>query len=535
MRFLFYNSFLFMLMLGMVFPATAVNAITNDFTIRTFIGEDNTPPTIPTGLTAIPVSTSQIDLAWLPSTDDFELTGYHVWRDSVLIATTTSLVYVDTGLTASTTYAYSVSAYDHFFNESATSTTVATTTLSIPVVPPPQSPSRYGFRLTPFDNIITSLQIFPQKDSVTIRYETNMYIQSVIRWGKTISYELGSLAEQVLSKKHETRISGLTPGTKYQFTIEGKDKFGREGTLHSGTFTTLPPDDIFPPGNVTQLTATRDGTDVVLSWKLPEDPDLSHVRVVRSDRFYPSDIADGWVVYEGLASGFRDADAAVGMYQFYTVFSYDTLGNISSGAVVRVRIDPKSSTTIPVTGTIPSMTVSSTPTTTELGKPNPTRNAITLSFSDIRFIQEGIELPTLNGRVEIDGAKQLIIALPYTRVPEHLKTILVVLGDSTNPDRSFQFLLRANAERTAYTSTLAPFGVSGTFPVSVSVFDFSTAQIGYANGSIDARIAVTYVQNVDSGGFAHYLISFVTSYIFWFVLLIILLMFVGRRLLHREA
>lgn len=532
---LFYKCVLTVLIFMMIFPVVVTKAITNDFTTRAFIGIDTTPPSVPTGLTAIPVATSQIDLAWLPSTDDIQLMGYHVWRDNVLIATTTSPLYVDTGLTASTTYTYFVSAYDQFFNESATSTAVATTTLSIPVVPPSTtSGTKYGFRLSPFDEIILSLEILPQKDSVIIRYETSMYIQSVIKWGKTTSYELGSLAEQALTKKHETNISGLTPGTQYKFTIEGNDKFGREGTLHTGTFTTLPPDDIFPPGNVTRLTATRDGTDVVLSWKLPEDPDLASVRVVRSDRFYPSDIADGWVVYEGLLSGFRDAGAAVGTYQFYTVFSYDTRGNISSGAVVRVQITSKESTT-PVTGTTPSTTVSSTSSTTDVGKPNPARNTMTLSFDDIRFIQEGIELPIMNDRVEIDGAKQLTIALPYTRVPEHLKTILVVLGDSTDEERTFQFLLRANTERTAYTSTLAPLGVSGTFPVSVSVFDFSTAQIGYASGSIDAYIAITAAQKTDSGGFLHYLISFATSYVFWFVLMIIVLMFVGRRLLQRES
>ncbi len=516
-----------MLILGMVFPMVVAQAITDDFTVRTFVGIDTTPPTPPTGLTATPVAPSQIDLTWLPSIDDYELTGYHVWRDGVQIATTTALVYSDTGLTASTTYTYFITAYDHFANESASSTPVSTTTLSIPVPPPPStSGSQYGFRLTPLDEIILSLEILPQKDSVIIRYVTNMYIQSVIKWGKTTSYELGSLAEQALVKRHETQIAGLTPGTTYYFVIEGKDKFGREGVLHEGTFTTLAPDDIFPPGNVTGLTATRSGDDVVLSWNLPQDPDLAYVRVVRNDRFYPSDIADGWVVYEGLASGFRDEGAAVGERQFYTVFSYDALGNISSGAVVAIRFGTP--------GVVSPITPGAT--TTPPGEPgmvNPAQNGIRLSFDDILFIQEGVTLRVEGGTVAIDGAKQLTIAIPYALMPEHLKTILVVLGDSTDPERTFQFLLRVDKERTVYTSTLAPLGVSGKFPVSVSVFDFTTAQIGYAGGVLDAHIT-TLSHAPEQMSFLEYLLHFFTSYLLWFILLLIILALLGWRLVRRQ-
>ena len=526
MRTFFYTCALTILFVNTLILEGVAEAATNDFTVHTFVGEDITPPTVPTGLTATPVASSQIDLTWLSSADDILLTGYHVWRNNVQIATTTALVYSDIGLTASTTYTYYITAYDHFANESASSTLVSTTTLSIPVPPTPATPdNKYGFRLTPLDEIILSLEILPQKDSVIIRYVTNMHIQSVIKWGKTISYESGSLAEQALVTRHETQISGLTPGTMYHFIIEGKDKFWREGVLHEGVFTTLPPDDIFPPGNVTNLTATRSGDDVVLSWKLPPDPDLAYVRVVRSDQFYPSDIADGWVVYEGLLSGFRDKGAAVGKQQFYTVFSYDALGNISSGAVVAIRFG--------TSGIVPTTPEASTTPGGEPGIVNPTQNKIQLSFNDIRFIQEGAVLHGVNGVVDIDGAKQLTIAIPYERMPEHLKTILVVLGDSTNPERTFQFLLRVNNDRTLYTSILAPLGVNGRFPVSVSVFDFTTAQIGYVGGVLDAHIA-TLAHVPEQTSFLEYLMHLFTSYLIWFILLLIIIAILGWRVLRER-
>ncbi|QQR64962.1 hypothetical protein IPH92_00040 [Candidatus Kaiserbacteria bacterium] len=530
MRTFFQRGILTILILGMVFPGVIAQAVTDDFIIRAFVGGDTMPPTVPTGLTATPVASSQIDLTWLPSTDNYLLAGYHVWRDDVQIATTTALTYLDTGLTASTTYTYFITAYDSFANESASSTPVSTTTPSIIVIPPPSpdtpSGNQYGYRLTPLDQIILSLEILPQKDSVIIRYVTNMHIQSVIKWGRTSSYELGSLSEQAFIKKHETKIAGLIPGTTYRFVIEGKDAFGREGVLHEGTFTTQEPDDIFPPGNVTGLTATRSEDDVVLSWKLPQDPDLAYVRVVRNDRFYPSDIADGWVVYEGLASGFRDEGAATGERQFYTVFSYDALGNISSGAVVAIRFGTP--------GVVSPITPGAS--TTPLGEPgivDPVQNEIRLAFDDIRFIQEGVTLHAVDGVVALDGAKQLTIAIPYELMPEHLKTILVVLGDGTNPERTFQFLLRVNKEHTLYTSTLAPLGVSGKFPVSVSVFDFTTAQIGYAGGVLDARIT-TLAHVPEQVSFPQYLLHLFTSYLLWFILLLIILVLLGWRLVRKQ-
>lgn len=509
-----------LLLLCMFMPCMTAYGITSDFRIRTFIGDDTNPPSVPTNLTATPIAISQINLAWDPSTDDFELSGYHVWRDGVQIATTTTTTYADIGLMASTTYAYYVTAYDHIANESASSTVVATTTLSIPI-PPADTGSRYGTRLPSMDEVLISLQVVPQKDSVTITYATNMYVRSVLKWGRTSSYELGSLAEQAFAKKHENQIVGLIPGTTYYFTILGEDRFGRTGVLYTGTFTTLPPEDTFPPGNVTGLTAVRDGDDVLLSWQLPYDPDLAYVRVVRNDRFYPTDEADGWVVYEGKGEGTRDVDAVVGAQQFYTVFSYDALGNMSSGAVVVIRFGT------PVHAT--------TSTSTLPGEIVPTQNPIALTFADIAFIQEGELLPSKYGTVQIDGTKQLTIAIPYDKVPEHLKTILVTVRESADSPKSFDFLLRINPEQTAYVSTLAPFGFSGELPITVSVFDFTTAQIGYAEGRIISHIQPSlHVESKPAQSFLAYLLVIIRSYFVWFIILLLLLMLIGWRLVRRE-
>ena len=58
-----------------------------------------------------------------------------------------------------------------------------------------------------------------------------------------------------------------------------------------------------------------------------------------------------------------------------------------------------------------------------------------------------------------------------------------------------RFLLRADSEFTAYTATLAPFGVSGDFPVVVTVFDFATRDISSVTGIISSTLdSLAYVE-----------------------------------------
>jgi hypothetical protein len=98
---------------------------------------DSTLPSIPAGLTAQAVSSSQINLSWTASTDDVGVTGYKVFRNSAQIATVATTSYQNTGLLSSTTYSFTVAALDAKGNESAQSTRVSATTQSGTTPPPP--------------------------------------------------------------------------------------------------------------------------------------------------------------------------------------------------------------------------------------------------------------------------------------------------------------------------------------------------------------------------------------------------------------
>src|SRR5439155_10134440 len=58
---------------------------------------DPTPPTAPSGLSAVAVSSSQINLTWTASTDNVAVTGYSVYRNGTPIATTSTTAYSDAG------------------------------------------------------------------------------------------------------------------------------------------------------------------------------------------------------------------------------------------------------------------------------------------------------------------------------------------------------------------------------------------------------------------------------------------------------
>jgi len=92
-------------------------------------GGDSQAPTVPQNIRTDVISASQINLLWDTSTDNVGVSGYTVYRDGNTVGMSTTTSYSDTGLTAATTYSYTVSAYDAADNNSAQSTAISATTV----------------------------------------------------------------------------------------------------------------------------------------------------------------------------------------------------------------------------------------------------------------------------------------------------------------------------------------------------------------------------------------------------------------------
>jgi chitodextrinase len=80
---------------------------------------DTTAPSVPSGLTATTVSSSQITLSWKASTDNVGVKGYRVYRNGLAVASVTGTGYSDGQLSASSSYTYNVGAFDAAGNVSA--------------------------------------------------------------------------------------------------------------------------------------------------------------------------------------------------------------------------------------------------------------------------------------------------------------------------------------------------------------------------------------------------------------------------------
>lgn len=91
-------------------------------------GGDTTAPSAPTNLTASDTTAVATNLSWTASTDNVAVTGYDVYSGATLLGNTASTSAAITGLTASTTYTFSVKAKDAAGNTSASSNVLSVKT-----------------------------------------------------------------------------------------------------------------------------------------------------------------------------------------------------------------------------------------------------------------------------------------------------------------------------------------------------------------------------------------------------------------------
>ena len=110
--------------------ATGTSAPVN-ITVNNVQNPDTTAPSVPTGLASPGKTSSSVTLSWNASTDNAGgsgVAGYDVYRNGGLVGSSTSTGYTDSGLAASTAYAYRVRARDNAGNPSAQGTQVSVTT-----------------------------------------------------------------------------------------------------------------------------------------------------------------------------------------------------------------------------------------------------------------------------------------------------------------------------------------------------------------------------------------------------------------------
>jgi YVTN family beta-propeller protein len=178
--------------------------------------DDTTPPSAPANLATTSVTETQVGLTWTAATDPAPGSGiarYEVRAGSNVIGNPTTTAFTATGLTAATTYDFTVIAIDAAGNRSAASSTLSVQTASPPPgdTTPPSVPA--GLRAT-----------FVGQTQVTLAWDAST---DPAPGGGVDEYEvakdgvtLGSTATTGFT------ASGLTANTAYTFTVLAIDAAG---------------------------------------------------------------------------------------------------------------------------------------------------------------------------------------------------------------------------------------------------------------------------------------------------------------------
>jgi len=219
---------------------------------------DTTAPSTPMGLSASAVSSSQINLSWTAATDNVGVTGYNVFRGGVQIATLGSVTtFQNSGLTASTTYSYTVQAFDSAGNVSPPTISTSATTQATPDTVAPSAPT--GITATAVSSSQINLSWTASTDNVGVTG------YNVYRGGVQIA---------TLGVVTSFQNNGLTASTTYSYTVRARDAAGNISAPSSpaSATTQAPVGDTTAPSTPTGLTASAvSSSQINLSWTAATD------------------------------------------------------------------------------------------------------------------------------------------------------------------------------------------------------------------------------------------------------------------------
>ncbi len=258
---------------------------------------DTTPPSVPTGLTAIVISSSQINLSWTASTDNLGVAGYRVYRNGTQVASTSTTAYSSTGLAASTKYSFTVAAYDAAGNASGQSAAVTATTSAAT-----QAPVVSAFKAA--------------SSAITAGMST------------TLSWTVSGYPTPTVSISGVGTVTGsattVSPTTTTTYTLTASNIGGSATATATVTVTA----DTTPPSVPTGLTAAVvSSTQINLSWTASTDNvGVTGYRVYRN----------GAQAGATSSTSFSDTGLTASTRYTYTVAAYDAAGHLSaqSAAVI---------------------------------------------------------------------------------------------------------------------------------------------------------------------------------------------------------
>ncbi|OAB25537.1 chitin-binding protein [Paenibacillus macquariensis subsp. defensor] len=188
---------------------------------------DTQAPSAPSSLSSTGQTSTSVSLAWNASTDNVGVTGYQVFNGTSLVTTVSSstLNYSVSGLTANTSYSFTVKAIDAAGNVSGGSNVVSVTT-SAPVGVDTQAPTAPS-----------GLHVMGTPTSSSIQLMWNASTDNVGVTGYRI-YNGTTLVTSVSGSTLDYTVSGLTAATAYTFNVYAFDAANNQSTASTINGTT---------------------------------------------------------------------------------------------------------------------------------------------------------------------------------------------------------------------------------------------------------------------------------------------------------
>ncbi|HET9654343.1 MAG TPA: fibronectin type III domain-containing protein [Kineosporiaceae bacterium] len=218
---------------GYTFGIVAIDAANNQSPMRTVQvstpgSSDSTPPAAPSSASVrVSVfSSSRIDVLWGASSSS-DVAGYQVLRDGAVVGRMDlpgGLHYSDNGLAAKSTHSYAVRAVDSAGNLSAATTARSATTSAAGTAAIARGPLLSNVTAT----------------SAVVSWWTNIPTTGRIGYGVGSTGSNTATDPQGSVLHHMVKLSGLAPGTTYQYAVTSAASTGSSAT-RSASFSTAAP------------------------------------------------------------------------------------------------------------------------------------------------------------------------------------------------------------------------------------------------------------------------------------------------------
>jgi len=308
-----------------VLPASSAATSTSSSSI------DTARPSVPVGLSAIAVSSSEIDLTWTPSTDNVGVAGYRVYSNGVFIATTSGAFYKSTNLNAGSGYSFAIAAYDAAGNVSAQSASTNATT-DVDTSTQQQADTSTADTTPPTTDITSPSANATESGTITVSamasddvgvVKVELYVDSVLQTSDTslpYVFVLNTTAlfagsHSLLTKAYDAAGNiGVSPAVA--ITVSNTAPAAATTTVATSTTgTTSAPPSTAP----THLIATAiSATEVDLSWTAPaSSTSVSGYRIFRDGHPF--------ALTTGAGTTYNDNSQVVtGTTYSYTVAAYNS-------------------------------------------------------------------------------------------------------------------------------------------------------------------------------------------------------------------